>query len=497
MLARSLDPSGAHGRTDAHRDMTRTQQKPTAAARKRERDVYLLYGSAFRDLPTIEAPDQDHVPRASADSTLIALAQLTATRLQVARACVTLIDDSYQHFLAEATPTLALRPKPEDAAAALWLGNVSVPRSWGICEEVLELRTDAALVIGDIPQDQRYAQKSFVKDGPKWRFYAGVPLISPRDTVVGVLSIWDDAPRSEPGLSGEQVTLLQDFAATIIKYLDTYTVRDQYQHGEQFTRGLLSFSQGASALKPFKVFSDDGSNRSGPVRTGGSGSAHSVQISSLGSRTIQASTSNERSIGTLQNSILPLHSKDMFSRAANVMMASSNLDGVLILDASVAATGHRQFPGSNEEEAGSGESSNSADSSSDTGSNMSSRHEMHEERSPKKCSVLGYALRGRFNNDGSEFGSLLERDLARLLKEWSMGKITNFTATGASVSSTDDTSSDASAGEEGASSSKKKGEHKFKSSAAIHALLPNARSVAFVPFWDYVGCTWHTRLLRA
>lgn len=469
----------------------RPQQKPPVAVRKRERDVHLLYGSAFRDLPKIEAPDQDHThtPRASADSTLIALAQLTATRLHVARACVTLIDDSHQHFLAEATPTLPLRPKPEDSAA-LWLGNVSVPRSWGVCDEVLELRTDAALVINDLSQNERYANRSFVQDGPKWRFYAGVPLVSPRNTVVGVLSIWDHETRHAPGLSGAEVTLLQDLSATITNYLDTYTLRDQYKRGEQFTRGLLSFAQGASALKPFKVFSEDASERSGRTSAGtGSGSAHSVQpVSSLGSRTIQASTSNEQSIGTLQNSILPLHSKDMFSRAANVMMASSNLDGVLILDASIAATGHRQFPGTNEEDTGSGDSSNSTSSSSDTASSLSSRHEMHNEKVPKKCSVLGHALRGNLSNDGSEFGTLMEKDLARLLKEWSMGKIINFTATGASVSSTDDTSSSASAGEESMPHVKKKGGRRFRSSAAVHALLPNARSVAFVPFWDYVGC---------
>jgi hypothetical protein len=488
----ALDQGGAHGRAtprNLYRDMTRNHQKPPVAVRKRERDVYLLYGSAFRNLPTIEALDQHHTPRASADSTLIALAQLTATRLQAARACVSLIDDTHQHFLAEATPTLSLRPKPEDAASALWLGNVSVPRSWSVCEEVLDLRTDAVLVINDLSQTERYAQREFVKSGPRWRFYAGVPLVSPRGTVVGVLSIWDGEPRPGPGLSGAEVTLLQDFAATIVTYLDTYTLREQYQRGEQFTRGLLSFSQGASALKPFKVFQDDASNGSGTPSAGTGGSAHSLRaLSSMGSRTIQASASNEQSIGSLQNSILPLHSKDMFSRAANVMMASSNLDGVLILDASVAATGHRQFPGTNDDDAGSGESSTSFSSGSDTASTTSSRHEMQEAKSPKKCSVLGYALRGKRVHDGSEFGTLLERDLARLLKEWSTGRITNFTATGASVSSTDDTSSSASGAEESASDVKRKvSGRKFRSSAAVHTLLPNARSVAFVPFWDYVS----------
>ncbi|KAL1608176.1 hypothetical protein SLS60_003115 [Paraconiothyrium brasiliense] len=437
--------------------MAQGQHKPPVAERKRERDVFLLYGSAFRESPKIEAPALDHKPRASADSTLIALAQLTAKRLKVARACVSLIDETHQHFLAEATPTLPLRPKPEDAAAALWIGNVSVPRSWGVCEEVLRLRTDAVLVIDDLSKNERYAHRDFVQGGPRWRFYAGVPLVSPRGTVVGVLSIWDGEPRPDPGLSAGEATLLQDFAATIINYLDTYTLRDQYQRGEQFTRGLLSFAQGASALKPFKVFADDSSNRSGSTTAASAGSMHSLRtLSSVGSRTIQASSTNERSIGTLQNSILPLHSKDMFSRAANVMRASSNLDGVLILDASVAATGHRQFPGTNEEDASSGDSSHSVSSSSDAASTASNRKETHEDKSPKTCSVLGYAVRGNVSNDGSDFGTLLERDLARLLKEWSTGKITNFTATGASVSSTDDNSSSSVGAEETVPSEAKK-----------------------------------------
>lgn len=465
-------------------------QQPRSAEQKRERDVFLLYGSAFRHLPTIDRIDEDHKPRATADSTLTALAQLTTTRLQTARACISLIDDRYQHFLAESTPTLPLRPEPDDAAATLWLGNVSVARSWGVCEQLLELGPDAALIINDLSKTDRYADADFVKRGPQWRFYAGAPLISPRGTVVGVLSIWDAKPRAEPGLDNEQIALLQDFAATIVKYLDTYTLRDQYQRGEQFTRGLLSFAQGASALKPFKVFADDSSSRSG-TSTGSRGTTHTPRApSSIGSRTIQAaSSSNDRSIGTLQNSILPLHSRDMFSRAANVMMASSNLDGVLILDASVAATGHRQFPGTGESDESSGDSSHSKSSSSDEGSTASSGHEMHEAKSPKKCSVLGYALRGKSSNDGSEFGTLLERDLSRLLKEWPIGKITNFTAAGLSVSSTDDTSSSsASAAEEANLEVKKRdSERRFKSSAAVHALLPSARSVAFVPFWDYVG----------
>ncbi|KAF1974481.1 hypothetical protein BU23DRAFT_94181 [Bimuria novae-zelandiae CBS 107.79] len=468
-----------------------SNQKPEVAERRRERDVFLLYGSAFRDLPKIEQPSgQVHNPRASTDSTLTALAQLTATRMGVGRACISLIDGEYQHYIAEATPTIALRPDPGTADEALWVGTASIPRSWGVCEQILELGDDVALVVNDLSECDRYAHHSFVKGGPQWRFYAGAPLISPRGSVVGAVSIWDAQARPGAGMPSEEITLLQDFAATIVKYLDTYTIRDQYQRGEQFTRGLLSFAQGASALRPYKVFADDTSNQSGS--TAGS-ACHSLQgSSSFGSRTIQAiSSSNERSIGTLQNSILPPHSRDMFSRAANVMMASSNLDGVLIVDASVAATDHRQFPGNNYDE-NAGDSHPNSSSSDDGGGTLDSGHEMTEARTPKKCSMLGYAIQRKQSETGPPFGTLLERDLARLLKEWPIGKIVNFTATGASVSSTDDTSSsNASSKEDARSEPKRKDQDpKFRSSTAIHEMIPSARSVAFVPFWDYERSRW-------
>lgn len=477
-------------------DMTRAQRTPQVAERKRERDVYLLYGSAFRNLPKLDRlEDQaDHKPRVSPDSTLTALAQLTATRLGTNRACISLLDDQHQHFIAEATQSLPLRPDPETARHALWLGSVSVPRSWGVCEQILELAGDVALVINDLSTCERYKDRPFVKESPGWRFYAGAPLISPRGTVVGVVSAWDLQPRPGSGIPSDQITLLQDCAATIVSYLDTYTIRDQYQRGEQFTRGLLSFAQGASTLRPFKALTDDASSNQSRTTGGSTGTVHSLPTpSSLGSRTIQAvSSSNDRSIGTLQNSILPPHSRDMFSRAASVMMASSNLDGVLILDASVAATGHRQFPGADDDVDSPGNSSPPNSSSSDDASTQSSSPEMNDVRRPKTCTVLGYAIPRKLSESGPPFGTLLERDLERLLKESPMGKILNFTASGVSVSSTDDTSSsNASAGDDIVPEGKRKHtDRTYRSSTAIHKFLPTARSVAFVPFWDYERSRW-------
>jgi hypothetical protein len=107
---------------------------------KRERDVFLLYGAAFRDIPHLDelGPNSEicslpgtHVPQPSQDSTLTALAQLTTFRLGAGRAMISLIDDQRQYILAEATPNMHIHPQTSgDTASTLWLGSVSIPRTW-------------------------------------------------------------------------------------------------------------------------------------------------------------------------------------------------------------------------------------------------------------------------------------------------------------------------------------------------------------------------------
>lgn len=325
---------------------------------RRERDVLLLYGAAFRNIPHVDNLDS-HIARPSLDSTLTALCQLTAIRMGGQRSMISLLDEERQHILAEATCDLSLRPEaPADAPETLWLGNVSIPRSWGLCEKVLDLNTkeEKVLVINDLAEDGRSCFRDDVQNNPDMRFYAGVALLSPDGAIVGTLCIFDNKPRD--GLSKEQLVLFKDLASTVIDYLNTYTIRDEFSRGERFTRGLVSFAEGASALLPLEQgrrrdpstppqtssdFSsatekDAASAEDKKYETGPSASLISLPPSAR-PRTTRAKSARHRAIRTLQDSILPVDSKSMFSRAANVMMASSNLDGVLILDASVAANG--------------------------------------------------------------------------------------------------------------------------------------------------------------
>jgi hypothetical protein len=532
-------------------NMNRT--KPVSEKR-RLREV-LQYAPAYRGLPTIPAidasPDTSAVPdyykpRASADSTLTALAQLAVLRLGAQRAHVSLLDDHHQHVLAEATATLSIRAGPTGTGSnSLWLGAATIPRGWAMCDQILDPHptdpTGITVIVNDVAQTAQFAKRTYVRKVPHIAFFAAAALVSSHGAVIGCISVYDDTPRPG-GLSEGAVEHLQDLAATISTYLNTYTVQDQYRRGEKLTRGLISFAEGASSLMPIESVDRLDSAPASPSETATtSDSDHPLNVegprnflqpsrqpspqpsqsdsqsqlsshvlaqvqTSAGSDTIRPGSARHTSIKTLQDSILPTNSRSMFVRAANVMMASSDLDGVIILDASVAATGHRQHPAprdrdydrdraSSGAETGYSKSSSSEEPSGDS-SSYSGRGQSNKSSSRRFCQVLGSSIQ-----NPHELGILAETSLARLLREFPHGKVFSFNAQGVSMSSTDDSASssvsvdnekdDGDGGEQPSTPPKRKtaksrSQRAHISWKAVQEMLPGARSVAFIPFWDYV-----------
>lgn len=184
----------------------------------------------------------------------------------------------------------------------------------------------------------------------------------------------------------------------------------------------------------------------------------------------------------------------MFSRAASVMMSSSDLDGVLILDASVAANGGQRRASS---VSGSGtdahsESCQSRSSGDDSSSNSTEGHPYGASSpSSKMCQLLGVATPS--DKDNPEYGPLLESDLSRLFHEYPHGKIFTFNADGYSLSSTEESSSNPKVTEHLSPftpSRRKTNARTQRGSTAIQAMFPKARSVAFIPFWDFERSRW-------
>ncbi|KAK8241321.1 hypothetical protein IWZ00DRAFT_65617 [Phyllosticta capitalensis] len=527
----------------------------------RDREAYTFYQAAINaldmrlieDSPGCTVPPRGFSPFSCKDTTLTAFAQLGALRLDVNRGMISLIDGRYQYILAEATRTLSLIPEddrpPQDD---LWLGSVIIPRSKGVCEHVLSLgdlvsgaNTPAddvpAIIINDLAQDHRFFGRSYVSGSPGVRFYAGVPLRSPWGSIIGAYCVFGHEPRD--GLDQESLLTLQGIAKTTMNYLDTSKAKEGHRRYEQMLHGLTSFVIGESSLQSFgpdqQPLRDSplvpkkkalaagkeeklpplenhlqlkGSNKSkislAPMTLKQAISSGITQASKpkkqLQKTTARTGAGAKESL-SLQESILPSGAKEMFSRAANIIKQSTDIDGCIIFDATVVSFGGdintprgrtateahakdstsktHQSSDSSRSRSSSNESDSSSAESWNAGEPSDSEHPGNRDR--KMCEILGFACNEGSSMDGDDpelfCKPFAESDMRRLLRKYPFGHIFNI----------------------GRSGQISPGECKERSPRRelrdypngfvrvdpyVEKLLkiaPNARSVLLLPLWEY------------
>jgi len=232
-------PGSGPGTGDPTASERRSARKRKLYESLREREVYSYYESVlayantepkYCDLHSLEAV-AEHDAVASADVALTALVQLAALRMGTRRALISFLDAEYAYIIAESTQTLSLQDESlHDDEDALWLGFTKVPRGSSVWEGATNLplnegsnardaqSASIAHIINDLSEDTRFRDTPYVKGGPKARFYAGVPITTPRGINIGVLCVLDDSPRD--GLEQSQVAFLQSMASTIMSHLE-------------------------------------------------------------------------------------------------------------------------------------------------------------------------------------------------------------------------------------------------------------------------------------
>ena len=91
------------------------------------------------------------------------------------------------------------------------------PRTTAFCSHTI-LAKQGICVVPDTIQDARFRNNSLVTGGPKLRFYAGAPLVSPEGYKLGTFCIEGPEPRPQ-GLSKEEQIKLKEFAAKAMKLM--------------------------------------------------------------------------------------------------------------------------------------------------------------------------------------------------------------------------------------------------------------------------------------
>jgi PAS domain S-box-containing protein len=88
-----------------------------------------------------------------------------------------------------------------------------LPRQEAICTIVVQTRN--YLEIPDTQADPRTESKSCVREGPRFRFYAGAPIATPEGHVIGSLCVLDQVPRA--ALTPAQRASLQELARAVMQ----------------------------------------------------------------------------------------------------------------------------------------------------------------------------------------------------------------------------------------------------------------------------------------
>ncbi|CAI7598092.1 unnamed protein product [Penicillium pancosmium] len=347
-------------------------------------------------------PQSANSPRLSPDPTLTALTQLGVYRFGCNRSFVSIIDGEQQHLISEATASVSLRNEdnhlPNDG---IYLGVRTLDLEWGVCPHAIRLFTgqDSSKImdtenitanrtrniIRDFTSEDFYKDRPYVQNWPYFRFYAEVPLYSPSGYVLGSYCVVDNKTRTEFG--DEEVAALQEIADAISRHLENIRVVHYNQRGENLVKGLTSFVKGSTEPDRADIFNrlaesreklsfqNMNSSDSG-IQTDGASAFLPTNKSSSGESALNQGSSMTQEDGafslfsdakdsgmtqpttqpsslapgspestellpydedspdpTMDDVSIAEHLAAIFSRAANLLKSSMDLDGVVFLDA--------------------------------------------------------------------------------------------------------------------------------------------------------------------
>lgn len=476
----------------------------------------------------------------SPDSILTALAQLAALQTGTDRSLISLFDQTHQYVIAEATTTLPIVASLGQSVhgETLWQCGTAIPRSHGVCEFVLfpadleqfdqPLDPDELpmLVVDDLTASPRFSSKPYCQPGSGARFYAAVPIRTRRGINIGVLNVFGSAAGAP--WSDKHSAVMRNLSRTIMDHLDTTRLRSVQRRSERMNRGLGCFIEGRSTLSSWESGPLDGSFKDDPTQEGslnsiqqrlkdekGPASATPDDVARESSNAIAGDNKAELPLRTKPAPPSPTGTnrshdaklpeavpedpntvKGAFSKAANLIRESIEIEGCLFLEPGRSYLSSTSVPRAKEAESGAAGTRKPSSSSSSASSDDEKLAPTADNWAPSR--VLGFSTTDRSSFDGARpsslHSSLAQGFLGKLLRRYPNGHIFNFDANG-ELQSSDSASDDdlrpgafdakKSQGEDATAKKRKmKPWARRNEGNIILESFPGSRSVAFVPIWD-------------
>ena len=467
------------------------------------------------------------------------MSQLGAYQTGTARSFISLFDRTYQYIIAETTPGLPLISclKQEDVPGdKLWVCGTAVRREEGVCEYTLcadhpeqfgdAISTDSDqlpfVFVRDLTADPRFACKPYCRPGSPARLYAAVPIRTPKGINIGVYCVIDSDVSKE--WTPRMTQQLRTVSKSIMDYLVVRSRMPKHNRSIRMNRGLGSFMEGKATVSG-ATYDPEKKTRHGRKLEEGALNEHQQALerqsqedltqpmpiqgltqkwpyspvrpsliyrpSSDGSR---VGMGKMRTGGTGKDGHETI--RGIFSRAANIIRESIEVEGCIFFDAQVKSFGGLSAP--TDFPAQDSQLSSSQSGSDDT---------IMTDVALPHCDILGFSTSCSSSIDGSHAfdfpDSIPERVLLKLSQRYPKGRIFNFDHNGELMSSDvseDDQTLPISPGIEHDLSPHTNSPPSLKrpskpwarrrEASTIIKAFPGARSVAFVPIWDSKKERW-------
>ncbi|SPJ70311.1 related to nik-1 protein (Os-1p protein) [Fusarium torulosum] len=465
-----------------------------------------LLRATCRPIGEVETADLSMCP----DMILTSLAQLATCRTRTERSLISLFDESKQYIVAEATPTTSLIPRPKTSGDdVFWLCGTHIARNDGVCDYTLRAIEDTLhedgsdelpiVVVQDLVTDPRFSSSPYCQPGTFARFYAAVPIRSPRGINIGVLCVINSTPGAD--WHEEHSNVLRGLAQTVMDHLEGNRVKNMLKRNVQMSLGLRKFSDGRLLSSKKKSNTVEKSKR---IKNAGLKDAAppSENTSSLDSNQTgvysQGLTSDTKSPCLSIPDII--HDEptptNPFIEAADVIKEALDIDDCAFFSSD---SHDLHVVHSSETENGSNVSSGKSRNPS-VYSSEGSKNDGPSAQSLLPCQTLGASAK----NNSTGHGDLSQLLLSQILKQYPEGCIFDYMSDhvtklngvsdaqgqGPSAIRTlgDDTHSKA-VTEFGGQNPDKTNDH-IHDERDIFNVFPSARSIAFIPIWDPQTGAW-------
>ncbi|KAM0491823.1 hypothetical protein ACHAP8_010327 [Fusarium lateritium] len=501
----------------------------TTQSRPRRVAPYRIVSEMTRERETLRHWDPFQIPgtiqssRKSAPSTdrlsspnviLTGLTQLGIYQVGAERAFVSLFDTEYRYFISEATSGTYLRPSAlnHEHNKTLRLCGTATRRDDDACHYTLlnkfiddpkngDVSVLPVTVVPDGTDDTRLQSRNLpVLEYLRSSFYAAVPIRTKRGINIGVYSVVNTSPREWTDANSDR---LRDISCAISDHLETEGLKVVNRRNTRMSRGLGSFLEGGSTLTGWRHgastrdfvdgfgLSEGNLNPKQQLLQQDLDDATDTLFTNLGSpsQSRWAHTPIISAAPTADTMSENQNLGNVFSRAANIIRESVEVEGCIFLDATMAS--YRASTAKTPLNAKSAGQSSSTSSDDNT-------------QPDAICDVKGFSTSGTSSIDrihGSKVSVVLgEKFMMKLLKLYPQGKVFNFSVDGelqTSDSSSEDalslsrpehpdrqTSQETRAYSVPLNKARRKPVSREREARIISAAFPNARSVAFFPVWD-------------